>query len=92
MRESQIERRLVQRCEESGFRCLKLVGVNVIGFPDRTIIGPGATIFFVEVKTETGVLSSLQLRWQHVLENYGFEYFVVRSVSDVEHLMGVVAP
>jgi len=87
MREREIERALVRDCEAIGYRCLKLIGSNVVGFPDRTILGPNRVIAFVELKTKTGRQSELQKRWQQVLEGFGFPFFVARSVEDVRKLV-----
>ena len=60
----------------------KSMGVTS-GYPDIVIHVNGITIF-MEVKTQTGVLSANQKNIKTILESQGFKYFVVRSIDDAK--------
>jgi hypothetical protein len=51
---------------------IKLHPFNVIGIPDRLVLGKGGRLFFLELKTSRGKLSKRQAKWKERLENYGF--------------------
>lgn len=50
MRESDIERRLVQGVKKLGGRAYKFVSPGNVGVPDRLVVLPGGVVLFVEVK------------------------------------------
>ena len=52
MKESQIERRLVEGVKRLGGMCLKFVSPGTLGVPDRIIITAKGRVIFVELKTE----------------------------------------
>ena len=56
MRESQVERRLVEGVKKLGGMCVKFVSPGTPGVPDRLIITATGRIIFAELKTETGRL------------------------------------
>ena len=60
MKESQIERRLVEGVKRLGGMCLKFVSPGTLGVPDRIIITAKGRVIFVELKTETGRLTKIQ--------------------------------
>ncbi len=62
MKESQIERRLVQGVKDRGGMCMKFTSPNLPGVPDRIVLTPDGRIIFIELKTEIGRLSKIQ-RW-----------------------------
>ena len=48
---------------------------------------PGATVGYLEVKTQTGKQSERQIHFQEKCEAEGIPYHVVRSVEDVKRYM-----
>lgn len=48
------------------------------GFPDLCMAHPTKGVLFVELKTETGRLSSDQIKWAEALIANGIEYYVWR--------------
>ncbi len=60
------------------------------GASDLVLVLQGKVIF-LEVKTETGRLSSNQRAFRNMVESLGHRYEVVRSVSDVERVIKSVA-
>jgi hypothetical protein len=61
---------------------LKWIGV-LAGVPDLVLVAPGGRTFFLEVKTERGVLSAAQKDVCSALTDLGIEPAVVRGISDV---------
>lgn len=60
MRESEIEKILVDEIRKMGGRAFKWVSPGNDGVPDRIVVLPGYPAVFVEMKTVTGKLTSLQ--------------------------------
>lgn len=61
MLEKCIENRLVKGVKSYGGIAFKFVSPGNIGVPDRIIVWPDGAVHFVELKTETGKLSKLQI-------------------------------
>ena len=61
MKESQVERRLVEGVRKLGGVCMKFVSPGTPGVPDRLIITATGRIIFAELKTETGRLPNASL-------------------------------
>lgn len=70
VRESDIERKLVQYCRDKGWECLKLRIDGENGFPDRTVITSNG-IYFIELKRPGGKLRARQRVWINKLTNLG---------------------
>lgn len=60
MKESEIEKILVEETKNLGGVAYKWVSPGNDGVPDRIVILPGREVAFVELKTEKGRLSELQ--------------------------------
>ncbi len=60
MPEKEIEKILVAGVKKLGGRAYKWTSPGNAGVPDRIVILPGKSPVFVELKTESGRLSSLQ--------------------------------
>lgn len=84
MRESDIERRLVQGVKKLGGRAYKFVSPGNIGVPDRLVVLPGGVVLFVEVKASDGRLSPNQRLQIRELTQMGAHVFVVWDVGDVD--------
>ncbi|MFA5898837.1 MAG: hypothetical protein WC829_06955 [Hyphomicrobium sp.] len=73
-----LEARCVAKIEARGGLALKLAIPGVRGFPDRSCMLPGATLFFIETKRlKTGRLSAQQVRWKAVLWKLGYNVYVI---------------
>ena len=57
--ESKIQAKIIKKLEQQGYFVLKIIRCNKNGCPDLLALKDGRC-FFVEVKTETGVLSEIQ--------------------------------
>ena len=60
MREREVEKILVDGIQKLGGRAFKWVSPGNDGVPDRIVVLPGYPAVFVELKTITGRLTSLQ--------------------------------
>ncbi len=84
--ESLIQKNIVAYCKKSGIICKKVDSTSSVGWPDLTIVLPGGTVLFVELKTETGKLSKLQERTIHQLKEQGANVYVIRSLDEFKLL------
>lgn len=83
MKESDIEACLVQGVKRVGGRAYKFVSPGNSGVPDRLVVLPGGRIEFVELKTETGRLSKLQLHQIRQLNALGCATYTLYGRDDV---------
>ena len=84
MRESDIERRLVQGVKKLGGKAYKFVSTGNVGVPDRLVVLPGGVVLFVEVKAPDGRLSPNQRLQMRELTQMGAHVFVVWDAGDVD--------
>ena len=83
--EADLEARCVARIEALGGLALKLVIPGVRGFPDRTVLMPGARTWFAEFKRiKTGRVSAQQLKWHTDLTRLGFSVYFVDDDAGFE--------
>ncbi len=79
-RERDIERWLRCRIRRMGGRFMKFVSPGEDGVPDRIAVMPGGRVWFVELKTDNGRLTSIQA-WQiEQLRGMGARVAVVRGM------------
>ncbi len=88
MSEKSIEHRLVVMVERAGGMAPKFVSPGMAGMPDRIVLMPGGMIGFVEVKTPGKKPRKLQLRRHVLLQNLGFQLFVL---DDPEEIPGIIS-
>ena len=80
MRESELERILTIEIRKLGGRTYKWTSPGNAGVPDRIVFMPGGSIYFVELKTDTGKLSAQQKIQINRLQNLGQTAMVVRGI------------
>lgn len=68
-------------------RQLKKMGL-IPGVADLTYLSPQGAIF-IELKSEDGRQSQYQKEWQSKVENAGYTYHVVKSISDFCTIVGI---
>jgi hypothetical protein len=85
VRESTIEKYLVKEIKRHQGVCIKLTGV--MGIPDRLVLFKGGLLVFAELKTATGKLTPLQIKWSKFLISLGFYYIVIRSKQEVDQFI-----
>ncbi len=84
--EKYLERKLNDRMNRLGGRCLKLATLHHAGLPDRICLFPGGRLLFAEVK-ETGVKpTKLQLLIHSQLRALGFKVSVIDHLQQIEQL------
>jgi hypothetical protein len=83
MKESEIEKILVQNVKHIGGRAYKFVSPGNDGVPDRLVLLPGGRAIFAELKTETGKLSDLQRMQIKRLRNLDQEAIVLRGIDGI---------
>jgi len=82
MKESQIQRKIIERLECQGCYVVKTIACNRAGVPDLLICKEGKFIA-IEVKTPTGRVSDLQKAHIKMIREAGGEAIVARSVKDL---------
>lgn len=81
MRESELEKILVNEVKKLGGRAYKWVSPGNDGVPDRIVIFPEERPIFVELKTDTGKLSALQSVQLKRLDDLGQPVEVVKGIN-----------
>ncbi len=90
MKESQMERRLVEGVKRLGGMCLKFVSPGTLGVPDRIIITAKGRVIFVELKTETGRLTKIQRYVIGEMQKRGADARVVKGIDEVKELLAEI--
>lgn len=84
MREKEIEKILVDCVKRLGGRAYKWTSPGNDGVPDRIVILPDTRVIFVELKTDTGVLSPLQKIQIERLKKLGQWVEVVKGIRGLK--------
>lgn len=87
MRESQVERRLVEGVKRLGGMCLKFTSPGTPGVPDRIIITATGRVIFVELKTEVGRLTKLQTHTIGEMRKRGADIRVAKGADAVKEIL-----
>lgn len=91
MTESEIQRDITAYLKTAGFIVYRMnsgylkknVKLAPAGTPDLLVISPMGKTTWIEVKTETGVVSEVQQKMHLKLRTYGQEVIVARSVNNI---------
>lgn len=83
MKEKEIEKILSDEVKKLGGRAYKWVSPGNDGVPDRIVIFPGRPPVFVELKTDRGVLSTLQRVQIDRLRCLGQSVYVAKGIDGV---------
>ena len=84
MKEKEIEKILVDEVKRLGGRAYKWTSPGNDGVPDRIVILPDTRVIFVELKTDTGVLSPLQKVQISRLKKLGQWVEVVKGIQGLK--------
>lgn len=84
MRESKIERALVDAVRKQGGIAFKFTSQTMNGIPDRLVLLPGGQIGFVELKAPGKQLRLLQKKRKAQLEALGFLVFTVDRLDMID--------
>lgn len=85
--ETDIEKEACSEICKLGAYAHKLAVNGVRGFPDRTIMLPGARTLYMEFKQPGKKADPLQRVWREHLEGLGFEWFLVESVEQAVQIV-----
>lgn len=83
MRETEVERKLVDAVKNRGGICWKFVSPGTAGVPDRIILMPFGRIAFVEVKAPGEVPRPLQRSRHRLLRRLGFRVYVMDGKEQI---------
>ena len=89
-RERDVEKWLLRKLIDRKCLFLKWVCPGNDGVPDRILIMPGGRICFVELKTETGNMTGLQIFWQKRLRDMGCGAITIYGMRGAEELIEVI--
>lgn len=92
MRESKLERRLVNEVKRIGGIAPKFVSPGNRGVNDRLVILPGGQTIYVEMKSPGKPLEPLQARWARILRNMGHRFYKIDSNEDIDRFIIEVMP
>ena len=82
MRERDIEKWLRRQVESLGGLAFKFTSPGNDGVPDRLAVLPGGLIYFIELKTDRGRLSPLQVWQQDRLRQLGVNVAVIKGMDE----------
>ncbi|MBL4908951.1 MAG: VRR-NUC domain-containing protein [Alteromonadaceae bacterium] len=80
--ESSLEKTFNREAAKLKLLSIKLVALSRSGFPDRTVIGRGGLIFFVELKRLGEKAKPHQLYWHRKLRKLGFNVYVIDNKAE----------
>ena len=83
MRESQIEKHLVQTVKKIGGLAPKFVSPGWDGVPDRLVLLPDGHMAFVELKAQGKKPRPLQVKRKRQLEKLGFRVYVIDGQEQI---------
>jgi hypothetical protein len=83
MRETEVERKLVDAVKNRGGICWKFVSPGTAGVPDRIVLMPFGRIAFVEVKAPGEVPRPLQRSRHRLLRRMGFKVYVIDGKEQI---------
>lgn len=92
MKESTIEAQLVKLVNHRGGRAYKWVSPGNAGVPDRIVITSTGRVIFVELKTEIGRLSPVQVMQHARLRALGADVRTLYGLEQVEAFVEEVMP
>jgi len=86
MRELQIEKKLKNKIEAIGGKCMKFVSPGMSGVPDRICLFPGGRVIFIETKAPGGRLRPLQRKRHQELRKLGFKVLLIDSEEKINEI------
>lgn len=80
MLESKLQSKIIKQLESDGYYVLKLIRTNKNGIPDLLALKSNE-VYFIEVKSEKGVLSELQKYRINELQEFGFKVEIKKYIK-----------
>ena len=87
MRESDIEKKLVNEIRKMGGEAFKWTSPGNDGVPDRIVMLPGGRLIFVELKADRGSLSPIQKVQIRRIQKLGQDVEVVQGMDGLEEFL-----
>ena len=88
MRETLVEKHLVNLVDKAGGICVKLSPMNYVGIPDRIVLLHGGRLVFVECKKpKGGKIAKIQGWWRDRLIGLGFEHRYVFTKAEAKQVV-----
>ncbi len=87
MRESTIEKYLVQAVKARGGICPKWVSPGLDGIPDRMVLLPDGHMAFVEVKAPGKKPRPLQLARHRTLRRLGYKVYIIDGIEQIQPML-----
>lgn len=84
MKETVVEKRLVDGAKKHGGKAYKWVSPGNSGVPDRIVLLPEGRLFFVELKRPGEKPRPLQVSVHKFMEKLGFKVYVIDTVEGVD--------
>jgi len=84
MQERKIEIKLRNAVKDRGGLALKFVSPGLVGVPDRIVLAPDGTVFFVELKAPGKSLSPRQVKMAAAFGRLGHKVWVIDSCEKVK--------
>lgn len=82
MNETKIKAKVTKRLKQLGFLVIRLRSTDPTGMPDLMAL-KNKSVVFIETKTETGVLSGIQIHTIGLLESNGFKVKVISNADEL---------
>ena len=83
MRESEIEKALVEAVKDMGGKSWKFKSMNNRGVADRIVALPNGDTWFIEVKTKGGKMSPLQEMFEGIMLQLHQNYQCIWSIEQI---------
>lgn len=85
--ETEEETEFVSYAAKRGCYAFKLILLGLKGWPDRTVIMPGARIAFFEFKRQGNTQSPHQDKWKRILITFGFDWHTPYSANEAKRIL-----
>lgn len=85
MKESDLEKILVEEVRKEGGRAYKWISPGNDGVPDRIVFFPNGEVYFVELKADSGRVSPQQKIQLNRLDGLGQKTRVIRGMDGLTH-------
>jgi hypothetical protein len=82
--EKDIQNYLRVKLKEKGCLVIKIMVSSIIGTPDLLIIDPVKGVYMIEVKSDTGQLSSAQILMIDRLRVHGMPVYVIKGMAEAK--------
>ena len=87
MKETEIEKKLVQSVKAKGGIAPKFVSHSYAGMPDRLVLLPGGVFAFAELKAPGMKPRPLQVARHRMLRSLGFKVYVIDGTEQIEEML-----